>query len=122
MSLVSESAKEKVYLFVFPLSTISTHHTGRMLRLARPLTSATRSAATRGISTSAVATAPRLSTTTRPFVRQHQVTALAVTGFRVGHGRRYASTMEPVGESHCLSLTLILCELEGDKRAIRGES
>lgn len=67
-----------------------------MLRLARPLSLATRSAVTqRGLATSSAVIAPRLATSTLPLQR----TALRIESQQFkGQSKRWSSTMEPVGK------------------------
>lgn len=74
-----------------------------MLRLARPLTLATRSVTVqRGLATSTAA--PRLSTLALPLLLRQQRAAIVGQSYTLGgNSKRWSSTMEPVGESNLSS-------------------
>jgi len=91
-----------------------------MLRLARPLTLATRSGIVqRGLASSAVIeSAPRLSTL--PILRRQQRAAVVGGGlYKVGQSKRWASTMEPVAMSipkeQRIKVENPIVEMDGDE-------
>lgn len=110
---VEKSNKNCRSFFLILSPPASVNRSSRMLRLARPLTLASRSAlAQRGLATSAVQSAPRLAT-----LPLQRTAFRAGASFDMGQSKRWASTMEPVGESQtCFHSEISSESEEKDKR------